>query len=63
MKKTSRLALILSVLVALPFSGSVAQDAVSTTERVIVKDEIIEKTELSGEQAAAPASVSVIRYT
>ncbi|MDQ6625768.1 MAG: TonB-dependent receptor plug domain-containing protein [Verrucomicrobiota bacterium] len=43
---------------------SQAQDAVSTTERVVVKgEEVVEKTELSGSPAAAPASVSVLKYT
>ncbi len=41
-----------------------AQEAVSATERVVVKgEEIVEKTELSESQAAAPASVTVLKYS
>ncbi len=63
MKKIFVLALSAALLNSLPLRSSVAQDAVSTTERVIVRDEIVEKTELSSEQAAAPASVTVLRYS
>lgn len=41
-----------------------AQDAVSSSERIVVTGaEVVEKTELSPKQAAAPASVTVLKYT
>lgn len=64
MKKFLYLAWISASLTALPGGALFAQDAVSTTERVIVRDSVVEeKTELSPEQAAAPASVTVLKYT
>lgn len=40
-----------------------AQDAVTSSERIVVTGAEVEKTELSAKQAAAPASVSVLKYT
>ena len=41
-----------------------AQDAVSTAEPVLVTgEEIVEKTELTNDPAAEPASVTVLRYS
>jgi outer membrane receptor protein involved in Fe transport len=61
-----RILLYLSAAVAAATlqNTSRAQDAVaSTTERVVVQgEEIPEKTELSASQAAAPASVAVVKY-
>ncbi len=41
-----------------------AQDVVSNSERIVVTgEEIVEKTELSPDPAAAPASVTMLKYT
>ena len=56
--------LLFASLVVLPLLPSLAQETVTTSERVIVTgEEVIEKTELSSSQAAAPASVTVLKYT
>ena len=52
-----------AALLTVSLNTSMAQDAVST-ERIVVKgEEIPEKNELSASQAAAPASVTVLKYT
>jgi len=51
-------------LVVLPLTSSVGQEAVTTSERVVVTGEdVVEKTELSKSPAAAPASVTVLKYS
>lgn len=64
MKRTNLIFLFAAGLVALSLTTSPAQEAVTTSERVVVTgEEIVEKTELSKSQAAAPASVTVLKYT
>ncbi|CAN5593492.1 hypothetical protein BH20VER1_BH20VER1_13820 [soil metagenome] len=56
--------LIASAVLGLSFHASLAQDAVTNAERIVITgQEVVEKTELSESQAAAPASVTVLRYS
>lgn len=64
MKRTPFIFLFAVGLAVSPQSSSLAQDAVSTSERIVVTgEEIVEKTELSKSPAAAPASVTVLKYS
>jgi len=60
-----RTVLCAASVAALPLSTAHAQDAVaSTTERIVVTgQQVVEITDLSESQAAAPASVTVLRYS
>src|SRR6266496_4972212 len=62
---TKGLAVVCTALLGVaPLQISSAQDSESTAERVVVHGyEDVEKTELSPNPAAAPASVTVIKYT
>ncbi len=62
---TKGLAVVCTALLGVaPLQISSAQDSESTAERVVVQGyEDVEKTELSPNPAAAPASVTVIKYT
>ena len=58
------ISLLFASLIVLPLLPSLAQETVTTSERVIVTgEEVVEKTELSKSPAAAPASVTVLKYS
>jgi len=62
--KRIRIILFAFALIVLPLTPSLAQEAITTSERVIVTgEEVVEKTELSKSPAAAPASVTVLKYS
>src|SRR5215203_341984 len=64
MQSKSPAVLCVAFAALLPFDTSSAQEAVSNVERVVVQgEEVVEKTELSPSRAAAPASVTVLKYT